>query len=90
MISIDFIRRDRDSWRILAERANHRADQEAAEIMRLLEAEREMMRLLDLIDAEWRSDPMSVQCFDLRIVADVRKVVIAWREREKKNNEQQD
>lgn len=35
----------------------------------------EMARLLDLIDAEWRSDPSSVACFDLRIVEDVRKVV---------------
>lgn len=35
----------------------------------------EMFALLDLIDAEWRSDPTSVQCFDLRLVAKVRAVV---------------
>lgn len=35
----------------------------------------EMFALLDLIDAEWRSDPNSVQCFDLRLVAKVRAVV---------------
>lgn len=39
----------------------------------------EAMRLLDLIDAEWRSDPMSVQCFDLRIVKRVNDLVKAWR-----------
>lgn len=32
----------------------------------------EAFRLLDLIDAEFRSDPQSVQCFDLRIVERVR------------------
>lgn len=30
--------------------------------------EREAIRLLDLVNAEWKSDPMSVQCFDARIV----------------------
>ena len=32
----------------------------------------EAYALLDLIDAEFRSDPMSVQCFDLRIVERVK------------------
>jgi hypothetical protein len=31
--------------------------------------------LLDLINAEFQSDPMSVQCFDLRIVARVKECV---------------
>jgi hypothetical protein len=35
----------------------------------------EAFRLLDLIDAEFRSDPQSVQCFDLRIVERVRRCV---------------
>lgn len=43
--------------------------------------EDEMARLLDLIDAEWRSDPASVACFDLRIVEDVRKALASWRPR---------
>ena len=30
--------------------------------------DKEAWRLLDLIVAEWSTDPMSVQCFDLRIV----------------------
>lgn len=37
--------------------------------------EAEMFALLDLIDAEWRSDPSSTACFDLRLVAKVRAVV---------------
>ena len=35
----------------------------------------EAHKLLMLIDAEFRSDPMSVQCFDLRIVQRVRECV---------------
>lgn len=35
----------------------------------------EMFALLDLINAEWQSDPTSVQCFDLRLVAKVKAVV---------------
>lgn len=37
----------------------------------LVEAE----TLLGLIDAEFRSDPMSVQCFDLRVVERVKQCV---------------
>ena len=39
---------------------------------------REAHRLLDLIDAEFRSDPMAVQCFDLRVVEEV-KICVARR-----------
>ena len=35
----------------------------------------EALELLRVIDAEFQSDPMSVQCFDLRIVARVRALV---------------
>ena len=41
----------------------------------------EAFLLLELIDAEFRTDPMSVQCFDLRIVQRVRACV----EKHKKN-----
>jgi hypothetical protein len=37
--------------------------------------QREAFELLDLINAEFQSDPMSVQCFDLRIVERVKKCV---------------
>lgn len=36
----------------------------------------EAIRLLRLIDMEFRTDPMSVQCFDLRMVQDVRDFVL--------------
>lgn len=35
----------------------------------------EAFELLGLIDAEFRSDPMSTQCFDRRIVERVRRCV---------------
>lgn len=37
-----------------------------------IDIDNEAMVLLDLIDAEFRTDPQSVQCFDLRIVERVR------------------
>lgn len=37
----------------------------------------EAYELLKVIDAEFRTDPMSVQCFDLRIVEKVRKCIDA-------------
>jgi len=46
----------------------------------------EMARLLDLINAEWTSDPLSVACFDLRIVEDVRRAISSFKEREDKAN----
>lgn len=41
--------------------------------------QREGMRLLDLIAAEFKSDPMSVQCFDARIVKRAIEVSAAFR-----------
>jgi hypothetical protein len=43
----------------------------------------EAFRLLRLIDAEFRTDPMSVQCFDLRVVERVRACVARRDEIEK-------
>ena len=43
--------------------------------------EDECVRLLGLIDAEWRSDPQSVVCFDRRIIEGVRKAIAAHAER---------
>lgn len=40
-----------------------------------IENDHEAFRLLDLINAEFQSDPMSVQCFDLRIVERVKQCV---------------
>jgi len=40
----------------------------------------EAFELLGLIDAEFRSDPQSVQCFDSRIVERVRECVARYKE----------
>jgi hypothetical protein len=47
--------------------------------------DREAHRLLDLIVTEFESDPMSVQCFDLRIV-EAAKLCVAKRRRFVKDN----
>lgn len=36
--------------------------------------EREMRALFDVIVAEWESDAMSVQCFDLRVVQRAKEI----------------
>lgn len=41
----------------------------------MTELEIELFTVLDIIIAEFQSDPMSVQCFDLRIVARAKKVI---------------
>ena len=33
------------------------------------------IEILDIVVAEWDSDPMSVQCFDLRIVQEAKDLV---------------
>lgn len=45
------------------------------EIEQSFSNDREAHTLLALIDAEFQSDPMSVQCFDLRIVQRVKECV---------------
>ena len=37
-----------------------------------------LMEIMGLVVAEWGSDPMSVQCFDLRIVEEAKSL---WEER---------
>jgi predicted LPLAT superfamily acyltransferase len=49
-------------------------------VVTTIDNDREAHKLLDLINAEFQSDPMSVQCFDLSIVTRVKECV----EREKK------
>jgi hypothetical protein len=43
-------------------------------------AEREAYAVLDLIVAEFESDPMSVQCFDLKLVDRAKKAVEPYRQ----------
>lgn len=38
------------------------------------------VEILDLVVAEWDSDPMSVQCFDLRIVKEAKTIMNRLRE----------
>lgn len=49
------------------------AMEEAVAIMRAA------MVVLDLIVAEFNSDPMSVQCFDLRTVARAKQLMLRWK-----------
>lgn len=46
----------------------------------------EAIRLLDLIDAEFRSDPQSTVCFDARIVERVRHCVELRKRLEKRGD----
>ena len=45
------------------------------EIEEMWALRKEAVRLLALVDAEWRSDPQSVACFDLRTVQRTREVL---------------
>lgn len=51
----------------------------AAESVRRFEINMRLVELMEIVEAEWSSDPMSVQCFDLRIVAET-KALLAERE----------
>lgn len=59
------------------------SDSAILEIERDFDNVKEAHTLLDLIDAEFRSDPMSTQCFDLRIVERVRKCVALYEQHKK-------
>jgi hypothetical protein len=52
-----------------------------ADLDRRFEIDHRLMEIMGLVIAEWESDPMSVQCFDLRIVAEARAL---WGERKTK------
>lgn len=56
------------------------------EIEQMWDLRDEGMKLLDLIAAEFESDPMSVQCFDLRTVESVKRVAKAYRPLASKHN----
>lgn len=52
---------------------------EEARMERRFDALREAELLIDLVAAEFASDPMSVQCFDLRVVERVKACAAALR-----------
>jgi len=58
-------------------------DKAAAAIEEGFQLNRDAWRLLDLVVAEWESDPLSVQCFDLRIVEEAKQAVKRRREIDK-------
>jgi hypothetical protein len=45
------------------------------EIEEMFQLRREAIQILELVVSEWQSDPMSVQCFDLRIVERAGQVI---------------
>ena len=49
-----------------------KAEREMEELFKLRQ---EAIQILDVVVAEWDSDPMSVQCFDLRVVQRAKEVV---------------
>jgi hypothetical protein len=49
----------------------------------MLDNQEEAFNLLDLINAEFQSDPISVMCFDLSVVDRVRECVARWKEEKK-------
>lgn len=51
-----------------------------------IDNDHEALRLLDLIDAEFRSDPTSVQCFDLRVVQRVKDCVEKRKQMERRGD----
>ena len=53
-------------------------DNAMAEIEKDFLNDKEAHELLSLINAEFQSDPMSIQCFDLRIVDRIRKCVAQY------------
>lgn len=59
---------------------NFKLNRRAQEQMeRRFEAKREAELLIGLIAAEFASDPMSVQCFDLRVVQRVKDCAAAFK-----------
>lgn len=38
------------------------------------DASQRLLEIMELVVAEWKSDPTSVQCFDLRIVEEAKKL----------------
>jgi hypothetical protein len=53
-------------------RLTPKAEREMEERFKL---EKEALQILDVVVAEWASDPLSVQCFDLRIVERAKFIV---------------
>ena len=55
-------------------------DKAMREIEEKFKLEHEALHILDLVVMEWRTDPQSVQCFDLRIVEQAKLVIARLKE----------
>lgn len=44
-------------------------------IERRFTLQKRAIEILDIVVAEWESDPMSVQCFDLRVVEEAKAIL---------------
>jgi len=51
------------------------SNQGVKELEKKFDRDRRIWELVDLIVSEWDSDPMSVQCFDLRIVQEIKQLL---------------
>lgn len=60
--------------------------QAQAEIERMWKLRREAVTLLGVVVAEWKSDPASVACFDLRVVERAKTVVAELEKLESKHS----
>lgn len=55
---------------------NNRLSEKAERDMEtLFQCQKRGLELLGLIVAEWKTDPVSVQCFDLRIVQEAKELM---------------
>ena len=43
------------------------------------EIEKRLLQIMDLVVAEWESDPISAQCFDLRIVNEAKMLNASYK-----------
>lgn len=55
-------------------------DRTMKQIERRYEVDDRLLEILGLVVSEWSTDPMSVQCFDLRIVEEAKAL---WEERKR-------
>lgn len=57
------------------------------EIHRMWDLRKRALELLDIVNAEWKSDPQSLQCFDLRIASETDSVLTELKLLEAKHKE---
>jgi len=54
--------------------STHLTEKAAKEMEEKFTLQRRALELFDLVVSEWESDPDSVQCFDLRLVREAKRV----------------